>query len=249
MDFKKAVFLGLIQGLTEFLPVSSSGHLVIGQKLLGFESAPVLFDVFVHLGTLLAIFLFFKARVFKFFAKLDNLKKIIIANLPAGLIGLILNSYAEKIFTSLFLVGFNLLFTAGLLLKTKSNRSGQRRLDLKTSFIIGLFQALAILPGISRSGATISAGLYQQVNKAKLFEFSFFLSVPAILAASGLQLLSVNRLNVNWPAVFIGFISAFFSGYASLFGLRKLIKTSRFYLFGYYCLSLGAGLLLSLLLS
>ena len=176
MTLFEAIFLGLIQGLTEFLPISSSGHLVIGQKLLGLEHPAVLFNILVHFGTLLAIILYFNKRIINFYKNFNNLKLIFIGSIPAVLVGFFLNDYLEALFDSLFLVGFCLLITAGLLFLTSFVKKADKdfsKINLATSFRIGCLQALAILPGVSRSGATISAGLWRGLKKETAFAFSF----------------------------------------------------------------------------
>lgn len=240
----QAILLGLVQGLTEFLPISSSGHLVIGQRLLGLTQPPILFDIFVHAGTLLSIIFFFKDKIFKFFSRWSNLKMTFIASLPAGVFGLFLNNYIEAIFSQLVLVGVSLLITSGLLFLTKFTLSKNKPINLKRALVIGLFQALALFPGISRSGSTISAGLYQGINQEQAFEFSFFLAVPAILAALGLQLAVNGQEPLNLNINLLGFVISFLVGYMSLVLLKKLMSQTRFYLFSFYCLIIGLFVLI-----
>ena len=249
MDFFQALILGTLQGLTEFLPVSSSGHLVIAQKLFGFQQPPVLFDILVHLGTLIAILIYLRKQIKNQVVK--NFKKgwqlIVIGTIPAGLVGLFLNHYLEKVFNSIFNVAICLLITAFFLFSTKLIKKTNKnfsQLTQKDAWIIGVFQALAILPGISRSGSTVVAGLWQGLKKETAFSFSFFLAIPAILGALVLQLpklsLTVSELKVD----FLGMVSAAVFGLASLKVFEKAVLKGRLFYFGFYCLLLGIIILL-----
>ena len=240
----QAALLGLIQGLTEFLPISSSGHLVIGQKILGLTEPPILFDIFIHAGTLLAVLVFFRSKLLHFFTSWPNLKKLFIASLPAGILGLILENYLGIIFSQTVLVGLSLLITAAILFLTRFSKNKNKPIGLKQALLIGLFQALALLPGISRSGSTISAGLFQGINRTQSFEFSFFLAVPAILAALGLEIFKNGWQQVDLTTSLIGFLASFLLGYLSLVWLKKIISQTKFYLFSFYCFSLGIFVLI-----
>lgn len=240
----QAFFLGLIQGLTEFLPVSSSGHLVIFQNLFGFTQPPVLFDVIVHLATALAIVVFFWSSLLKLNKRLIGL--LLLASLPAGLLGLVLNQQIEILFNSLTLVGFSLLITAFMLFSlnrfiAKAKRSSLRPKD---ALIIGLFQALAIIPGISRSGSTITAAIFRGLKPELAFQFSFLLALPAILGAQLLQLpLLAHLSSAAILSLTIGFLTAFISGYLALKLLHQLVIKAQLKGFGYYCLFLGLFIL------
>lgn len=244
MTIFQAFFLGLVQGLTEFLPVSSSGHLVIIQHLFKLSSPSAVFDIFIHSATALAVVTVVFGKLIKL--KLRQIKLIIIASFPTAIIGLSLNSYINQLFSSLKLVGFALLITGGLLFSTKhlQGSSLKAKLNFKNTFLIGLAQVLAIIPGISRSGSTIVAGLHAGLSPATVFNFSFLLSLPAIFGA---QLLQLNKLLSfplsQLPNLLVGFITAFFSGLIALRILKKLIINSKFYYFGYYCFLLGLTIL------
>ncbi|MBU1931168.1 undecaprenyl-diphosphate phosphatase [Patescibacteria group bacterium] len=245
MGYLQAFLLGVVQGLTEFLPISSSGHLVIGQKLLGLDQPPVLFDILVHCGTLAAIVIFFNKRLIKFFSLWVNLKLILIASVPVGLVGLILNPYTDYLFNSLNLVAVGLLITGLLLFLTKRlTLLSKNELGFKSALGIGVFQALAILPGVSRSGATISAALLQGIDQEAAFNFSFFLAVPAILAALLLQILQLNQPAIELVPGLIGFITAAIFGYFSLKLLQQVLQKARLHYFAYYCFALGFLILL-----
>jgi len=238
MTVFQALILGLIQGLTEFLPVSSSGHLVIVQNLFHFTTPPVTLDIFVHLATALAVIVVLLPELVRLSTK--QLYLIVIGSLPAGLIGLLLNSYLTDLFSSPKLVGFSLIVTAVLLLSVKNISFKKNPLTVLRAFIIGLFQALAIIPGISRSGSTITAGLHLGLSPSKAFSFSFLLSLPAILGA---QLLQLNKLSVvNSHEIIIllsAFLSAFIAGLIALKLLRQVLRRGQFHYFAYYCLFLS----------
>ena len=242
MTLFEAVFLGLIQGLTEFLPISSSGHLVIGQKFLGLEDPPVLFDILVHCGTLLAIIFYFNKRIINFYKNFNNLRLIFIGSLPAVLVGLFLNDYLKALFDSLFIVGFCLLITAGLLFLTNFVKKPDKdfsKIDWITSFKIGCLQALAILPGVSRSGSTISAGLWRGLKKETAFAFSFYLGAPAMVGALILQIPDILESGRQMHMGLVGLITAALSGFFSLKILEKVVLKRKLSYFGAYCLSIG----------
>jgi len=241
----KAVFLGIVQGLTEFLPVSSSGHLVIGQKLLGFKQPPVFFDVLVHLGTLAAVLFFFWSE----FKKINLTKIWLVAGgtIPALIVGLLLNNYTETIFNSLTLVGVCLLVTAVLLFSTRKMKKEKldfSQLKFSQAFIIGCFQALAILPGISRSGSTVVAGLGQGLKRRSAFAFSFYLAVPAMIGALVLQLPQICANSGQLELGLVGMLTAAFSGFLSLKMLEKTVLKGKLFYFAFYCLFLGLIVLL-----
>ncbi len=240
MNLLSAVILAVIQGLTEFLPVSSSGHLVLGQKLLGFSSPPILFDVMLHMGTLAAVLLYFYKRFIKLKIKLIIL--IIIGSVPAGIVGVFLNNFIEEIFNSLILVGVCLLATGLFLLSTKlikKNGIDFSSLNWKKALVIGFAQAVAILPGISRSGSTIVAGRWQGLKREAAFLFSFYLAVPAMLGALILQLPDIADNLQEFKLGMVGLVVSFVTGIMSLWLLEKTVLRGKLYYFGFYCLGLG----------
>ncbi len=257
MSWFQVFFLSIVQGLTEFLPVSSSGHLVLFQKIFGLEP-PVLFDVFVHVGTLGAILFYFKRELKKLIEgifKKENkslyfLFLIVVGTIPAVIVGLLLEKRIEVIFDSFRLVGISLLITGLLLLltnifKDKLKKGKVVSSNWKDALFIGIFQALAILPGISRSGATISAGLFRRFGRDLAFKFSFFLAIPAIIGALILQipdLVSSSSYLIN--QALIGMVIAGIVGFFALKILRKVLVSSKLHIFAIYCLLLGVGVLL-----
>lgn len=244
MSIYQAVFLAIVQGLTEFLPVSSSGHLVIFQKIFGFEEPPFFFDVLVHVGTLGAILVFFRDKIFALFKNKKFLLLLFLGTLPVCLLALILEGLISQIFNSLKLVGFSYLIMALILFSTrflKKQAKEIKNLGWPDALFIGAFQALAILPGISRSGATISAGLWRGFEKDSAFDFSFFLG---ILAISGAFVFKIGKLTTlvspnGLVNELLGMLVAGIVGYFSLKTLKNFIGKGRLYLFGFYCLAIG----------
>jgi undecaprenyl-diphosphatase len=269
MTLLKAVILGIVQGLTEFLPISSSGHLVIFQHLFGLREPQLLFDILVHIGTLLAVLavffgdivtitrdsLTFASRCFK---KKDSLSEplpgarllmfIIIGTVPTALIGYFLEKKADVIFSSLRLVGLTLLATGVLLWLTKRFSPDKRdisRMNARDSLLIGLVQGIAVIPGISRSGSTIAAGLFMGLDRSLAARFSFLLSIPAILGA--LVLKSGELFSLNYSSMLpdiVGMLAAFVSGYFALKFLIRIVLKGNFYLFAYYCFLVGLLILM-----
>jgi undecaprenyl-diphosphatase len=255
MNLPETIFLSIVQGMTEFLPVSSSGHLVLFQKILGFKTPPVFFDILVHVGTLMAVFVFFRQRIIKIIqeiisGQLKFLKVLILASIPAGLVGFLIESKIEAIFNSLFLLGLSFLINSAILFSIKNVAPGitqSKYLNPKKSLFIGALQALAILPGVSRSGSTISAGLKAGLRKDDAFEFSFLLAIPAILGALLLKAKDfLGKDSLNGQFSLMGFTIAAITGFISLKILADFVKKGKLYLFAPYTLLLG---ILSIFLS
>jgi len=246
MSYFQAIFLAIVQGLTEFLPVSSSGHLVIFQKLFNLTEPPVFFDILVHVGTLGAILVYFREALVKMTK--STLWLIIVGTIPAVIVGLFLQNYLSLIFNSLKLVGFTLLITGLFLFSTKKVKKAKRQfnqLKWPDALWVGFFQSLAILPGISRSGATMVAGMWRQFDQKTAFQFSFFLAIPAILGALALQLpdLIVSPCD-HLEQGLLGMVIAGGVGYLALKMLEKTLVRAKLWLFGFYCLVLGLIVLL-----
>ena len=249
MSIAQALILAIIQGLTEFLPVSSSGHLVIFQKILGFEEPPVFFDILVHVGTLGAILVFFRDKIFVVIRSKQWLLLLALGTLPVCFVGFFLGTITSQIFNSTKLVGFSLFVTSLILFSTSFVKKQTKKIEDLSLFdvlIIGVFQALALLPGISRSGATISAGLWRGLEKEAAFEFSIFLGILAILGAFLTQLPSLSSFSeeVIFTGI-LGMITAGISGYFSLGLLKRVLRKGRFFGFGVYCAVLGLVILFS----
>jgi len=254
MDLLQAIILALVQGLTEWLPISSSGHLVVAQRLMGL-SVPVGFDVFLHLGTLVAVIVFFWRDIVNILRSLltldtrdSNFKLlvyIIIGTIPTAVIGLLFLQFFESLFSSGRAVGVGFLITGALLLSSKL-RKGEKNLGWLSSLIMGIFQGIAIAPGISRSGSTISAGLFSGINKDEVFRYSFLLSIPAILGATILEYKGLALSDLGLYAI-IGVVVAAVSGYVAIKIVRKVLLSERFYLFAIYCFLAGLLVLLFLI--
>jgi undecaprenyl-diphosphatase len=245
MNILQAFILSAVQGITEFLPVSSSGHLVILQTIMGMSEPPVLFDILVHIGSLVAVLIFFWKIIIKLSKK--TILLIGIGTIPAVILGLFLNKYTEVIFNSITGVGISLLITSILLFSTllvKDNNKDLHSLCYKDSFIIGLFQAVAILPGVSRSGSTIVGGILRKLKFETAFTFSFLLAIPAILGA---LVLNISKIKLNNNEFKIGLVGLVISAIFSLIAikiLKKVILRKKIYYFGFYCLILGLLILL-----
>lgn len=250
MNIFHAIFLAVIQGLTEFLPVSSSGHLVLFQKLFNFSEPPVFFDILLHLGTLTAILVFFRKDIIFFIKKWkDNVNiwlYLLVGSIPAAVFGFWLNSRIETVFNSLALVGgawilFGLLLfsTRFWVKKEKLTINTLENLGSRRALTIGFFQALALIPGISRSGLTIIGGLSNKLSYGESFKFSFLLAIPAILGATIVSFEKNSFNGVGFTGEFLAFIIAGISGYFSLIIFQKILKAEKLYLFGIYCLTLG----------
>ena len=254
----EGVLLGILQGLTEFLPVSSSGHLVLGKTILGWQETGITFEVFVHFGTLLAVVVVFWRDILNlvaaFFAlfrkkvpqKADADRRLlfylIAATLPAVVIGLGFEDQVEQVFQNPHLVCYMLIVTGLFLLATRFVRGAKKEPTLRNTFLIGVAQAVAILPGISRSGATITTGIFQGLNGETAARFSFLLSVPAILGATILKVseLLQNPISAQYFLVLAaGTLAAFVSGYLAITTLLGIVRRGKLYWFAPYCLILG----------
>lgn len=263
MSLLQAVILGLVQGLTEFLPISSSGHLVLGESLLKVKFNDISFEVFLHLGTLLAVVLFFRHSIWKmlqavwFKVKSKLIKKstteyldedwrlfwlIILGSIPAGLIGVGFKNFFEKTFSSVKIVSIMLLFTGSVLFLTRFFRGLREKLKWADAIWVGLAQAIAILPGVSRSGLTISMGIFRKVEPGRAAEFSFLLSLPAVIGASILELkdvISQSNTGRGLSIYLAGAVTALIVGYLAIKFLLGVIKKGKFQYFGYYCFVIG----------
>jgi undecaprenyl-diphosphatase len=258
LNLFESLVLGLVQGLTEFLPVSSSGHLVIGEGLFGVKSGNVVYEVLVHFGTLLAVLIYFRRKLIAILksmvevslgrtsAKSDSNFKlaifIIIGTIPAVIIGFSFKSLIEQAFDSPRWASGMLLVTASILFSTRWASERLTKLNTGRSIIVGLAQALAIMPGISRSGSTIAAGMWLGMNKSEAAEFSFLLSIPAIFGAMVLQIPEISESldNGNLMVIYLaGMAVSALVGYLSIAGLLSIIRKGKFFFFGLYCAVVG----------
>jgi len=258
MGAVEGVLLGVLQGLTEFLPVSSSGHLVIAQSLIpGFRQPGVLFDVLLHAGTLLAVLVYFRRDVLALLQSLApggeaghrRLALLILAGtVPTGLIGVLFKNPLEALFHAPRAAAAMLLVTGVLLWVSEAlgrPRDGLDRLGYRRALAVGTVQGLAIVPGISRSGSTIAAGTLLGVRGEEAARFSFLLSVPAILGAVVLQLPELSAVEIGASLTYgAGVAAAFGAGLWAIRFLMGAIRKGRFRWFAVYCWVLGAGYLL-----
>ena len=244
MNIFWSIILGIVQGVTEFLPVSSSGHLVIFQQFIPrFVQPGALFDVVLHLATMCAVLIYFRKRLVELINRYWLV--LFVGTVPAGLVGIFFQDQIESFFTNVKFVGFALLITALFNFFTDVTKTRDKNFTNKNAFFVGIFQAFAIVPGISRSGSTIFAGSIAGINKEKAAEFSFLLSVPAILGANVLQFVSHGVDGISNPLNYVaGFVAAFISGYVSIRVVLKTLHGKRFKIFGIYCLIVGLAVLL-----
>lgn len=249
MNIWEAILLGLVQGLTEFLPVSSSGHLVFFQNILGVQGDLLFFDVMLHIGTLVAVFVvFFKDILELFKPPFKTMGLLILATLPAGIVMLLLSDKIETLFEGQFLwIGF--LITAVMLLITEyvgKKYSKDRPLGWQVSLIMGAAQAVAVVPGISRSGATISGGVYAGAKRETVAKFSFLMSIPVILGSGLVEVIKVQDWNaIPISCVIAGMVAAAVSGFLAIKLMLKLIQKCNYKWFSLYLTALALLTLLN----
>ena len=249
MQYLEIIILGLLQGVTEFLPISSSGHLLIGRKIFGINEYGILIEVFLHMGTLLAIIFYWNKDIkneYKIFLSGDKnfFHCIIIGTIPALVVGLVLNDFIKNTFfdiSSMKYLSFNYLILSIIIFSSKYVTDNKiENIVLKSAFLIGIAQSIAILPGFSRSGLTIIVGLYLGLNFKVATKFSFMLAIPILLFAaidSIYNYIMISSLNQNISLLLIlGFIASFISGYLMLLLLQKIIENKKLWYFSFYCL-------------
>lgn len=252
----EAIFLGFVQGLTEWLPVSSFGHLIIVQQLLGLH-LPLLFDIALHGGTILSVFAFFWKEIWKILSAVSKFDFgtsegrmglfVLVGGVPVAFVGFALYDVLVPLFENLFVVGAALLVTGFALYCTKFF-SGEREMDTKDALLIGISQAFSIIPGLSRSGLTISSALFRKISRQQAFAFSFLLAIPAIVGANVFELYKTASSGMNLNSfgfeMFLGASVAAMVGYVSLRLLGDALRKGRFYMFAYYCWTVGTLVLI-----
>lgn len=270
LEILKAAFLALIQGATEFLPVSSSGHLAVFNAILNTDFNIATFSVAVHFATMLATVVVFFREIIELFLSLGKIpaafkeKKIepklkvviyiVLASIPTAAAGLFLNDYFEELMTGMTVIGIMLMLTGGILLLTKfikPGNLGDKDFGFGRSLLLGVAQSIAILPGISRSGTTISAAVLMKADREFAGRISFLISLPAIAGAAAMDAYKVLGGEIlltktDISAIIVGFVVAFATGFFALKLLLKIVKGGNFYKFAPYCLAVG---LLVLILS
>jgi undecaprenyl-diphosphatase len=264
LSILQALLLGIVQGITEFLPISSSGHLVLGKVILGVHTEGVAYEVFVHFGTFLAIVTILWSDISNILGSLVRLVRdpsprnwlrnyrgdiflrmailVILGTIPAVVVGLLFKSVIEAAFSSPIFVSFALIITGTFLLGTRWINSADTQFGIVRSLLIGVAQSFAILPGISRSGSTIAAAVYLGVERSEAARFSFLLALPAIFGAAVLESLELLQSNISSQQLitfFIGMIVAYISGMIALKWLLEVIRRGRLDRFSYYCFTVG----------
>jgi len=267
MHLLTAIILGAIQGVTEWLPVSSSGHLVIFQHILGVKENPVLFDAVVHLGTLFAVLLATREFVWRIFKAsllalkgnpVKNIKEnpdartgygAVLATIPIVIVGLLLQDYIESSFSSLWIVAITLPITGIVLFSVRGKMGEKKGPTLLSALLIGIAQIFALIPGISRSGTTIVAGIHTGLERDSAARFSFLMAILAIAGAGALEIYKAmhGTVDVDMLSLTAGFLSSLIVGYISVKALLKIIVTEKFHYFAYYCWAVGGALIIYLL--
>ena len=240
------ILLGIIQGLTEFFPVSSSGHLVIAQHLLGLTQNGLALSVVLHLGTVFALLVFFFRDLLELLSNLRLLLLLLVVTVITAIIGLSGKSFFESLFSSTTAVAVALVVTGITLIFTKRFMQGKRdSLGLTDAFILGLTQSIAIIPGISRSGITISTLLFRGIEREKSMRISFLAGIPVIFAAALLESRKIDfALKTEWRGMLLGFLASFVFGIIALKILKLILQKARLYYFGYYCIFIAVVVLL-----
>lgn len=269
MTFLEAILLGILQGLTEFLPISSSGHLVLAQQFLGLKEPLVFFDVMLHVGTLAAVLVGYREAIgklaiggvstltapqfwrepqatFRTSTELKFISLILLGSIPTGVIAVLFKTELESFFHEVRLVSIMLMLTGVILQLPRLRKREDPEGKLKTwhAPLIGIAQGCAITPGISRSGTTISLALFLGIPAKTAAEYSFLLSIPAILGAVVLKIRDVGDTTIPLHIVGAGMLAAFIVGYIALRFLLVVLNRGKFSLFSYYCIALGVVSLL-----
>jgi undecaprenyl-diphosphatase len=250
MNLIQAILLGIVQGVTEFLPISSSGHLVLMQKIFGITEPTLIFDTSVHLGTLFAVFVVFKDDIIgllkKPFQKLTWL--LLAGTIPTAIIGVLFKDTFEQMFHSGSTLGFEFLITGAILLWSGMMKSGHKRVKETSYFdavFIGIMQGIAIMPAISRSGLTISGALFRKLDRDFAAKFSFLLSIPAIIGATVFQVKDIveigsgSGVGIGIGVLFSGSVAAALAGYISIKYMLQVLRSGKLKYFAYYVLVVG----------
>ncbi|MEA2434841.1 MAG: undecaprenyl-diphosphatase [Actinomycetota bacterium] len=261
MPLLHALVLGAVQGLTEFIPISSSGHLVLVPEALGWKQPGLTFDVMLHGASLVALLIYFSGDLIDLtrgFVKGDRdmrriVAMLVIGTIPAGLAGILFADYFEEQFTHASATAIQLIITAVILvaaeqaLRYHERRSADRGTDLRQmedlrvpdSIVIGIAQAIAILPGISRSGSTIGAGLALGVEREDAARFAFLLAIPALVGATIVKLPDMGAGSLGFGSAAVGFLASLVTSYAAIWGLIRYLKANTLYPFAAYCVIAG----------
>ncbi len=251
MSSVEAILLGLLQGFTEFLPVSSSGHLQITAKLFDIKEADLFFTVLLHVATVFSTITVFRKEILSLLSNVFNFKsdefnyilKIIISMIPVAIVGLFFKDYVEGLFEqNMVIVGICLIITAILLILTMIIKDNSNNITYGRAFIIGISQSIAVLPGLSRSGATISTALLIGINKEEATKFSFLMVLVPVIGEGFLNVsqgLSGQIVFNEWAPYIMGFVSAYVSGFIACKLMINIVKRQKLYWFAIYCFLLG----------
>lgn len=250
LSWWQGLFLGLVQGLTEFLPISSSGHLVLAERLVGYQPQGVFFEVMVHVATLISVFVAYRAKIAELVRGLLSGQRealvytglLLLASVPAGLAGLLFKDYFENTFHSMPALGWQFLITAVILWSTRFAipRATGTRITAMHAVVIGIAQAVAILPAISRSGATIAAAMWTRVSAPTAAEFSFLMSIIVIAGSGVLEARHIPPgTELFTPGLVWAFLAALVSGIWAIRFLVGLLNSRKFHVFAPYCAVLG----------
>lgn len=251
-EILEAIFLGLVQGIVDPMPVSSSGHLVLVQHFFGIEQRLTL-SVFLHFGNLIAIMLVFRRDIAGIFAFDSDytvlIKYIIIGIIPAGAAGFLFKSFFDTVFGTTITVGFMLLITGLVLYSSRrAGKSGRSmsEMRLKDALLVGFAQMLALFPGLSRSGMTIVTGMFSGIERRLAVKYSFLMSIPVVFAATMLEVLTIWRQgtgDVTTAMIIAGTLTAVVSGFTAIKLLQHIVDRRRLFVFAYYCWILGIFIL------
>ncbi|MFQ5702999.1 MAG: undecaprenyl-diphosphate phosphatase [Gemmatimonadales bacterium] len=256
MTLWEGLLLGIVQGVTEFLPISSSGHLVVTEELFGLASPGVVVEVMLHVATLMAVIFVYRGKLWILVTGVLTRDKavwryvllLVIGTIPAGLVGILFSDWIEELFGSLIMVGLDFLITGGVLWSTGRIPRGTKAREPSSlaAGVIGLSQAAAILPGISRSGSTIASAMWLGIEPVDAAEYSFLLSIPVVLGAAMLQLpnLPADVASVGSVSLAAGFLASLVSGIMAIRFLVKLLRRGRFHRFAPYCFGIGTATIL-----
>lgn len=262
MNLIKYIILGIIQGLTEFLPVSSSGHLVIFQEMFNLNEPGIFFEIIIHIGTLIAVLIYFRQDIGKLISAMFSWKEdrdlevrssqkfilyILVATAVTGVFGVLFEDKLEAVFDKLYLVGIMLIITGVILFLSDLIRDGKKsKLNFVSAIIIGIAQTFAILPGISRSGSTIAVGIFSGLNRKLATRFSFLLSIPAIVGAAIFKIkdLEISTISGKFIPYLCALIASALVGYFAISLMIRLINNVKLKYFSFYCWLVGFSVIL-----
>ncbi len=242
MSVFHSIVLGIVQGITEFFPISSSAHLALLERIFGVESKLQVTTV-LHFGSLLALLVTMRSEIKEIITKkLRFVWLLIIATIPAGIVGITLKSKIELSFENPTLIGVSLVLTGMILWFTRNRKQDvnqTKQITLFYALLIGIAQAMAIIPGISRSGITIAVAIYLGINRLEAAKFSFLLAIIAILGANILEIKTIQESSLNYFPLLVGLLFSFITSYFAIRTLLKIVSTKKFSLFALYCWLLG----------